>query len=130
MDDIHPIIEAFVDNELVDPAQLRDALASVEGREYLVDLLVLRGFVGADPDTRAKLSAERAAAPRASRRWLSVAAAVALVSVAGGYYAGQQSAPANVTGRADSAVNAPAPEPTRVIRLDESADWVERVGED
>ncbi len=126
MNDMHDIIEAFADNEPVDPGRLKDALATADGRDYLVDLLVLRGFVGGDAGVRSELAP--VAPPPASRVWRwSRAAAIAAVSVAGGYYAGQRSA---VTGdESRTAVTAAAPEPTRVIRLEDSADWSERVAE-
>lgn len=47
MNEIHDVIEAFADGEPVDPARLTQALSEAEGREHLIDLLVLRGLVGA-----------------------------------------------------------------------------------
>ena len=56
MTDHHDIIAAFVDNEPVGAEDLAAALAAPEGRDYLIDLLVLRGFVGdgggRSPDAR------------------------------------------------------------------------------
>ena len=127
MNDIHAIIEAFADNEPVDPGRLKDALAAPEGRDYLVDLLVLRGFVrGGAP---AGMPAVAGPAPGGLRtRWLSVAAAAVAISLAGGYYAGQLAAPVARGNQADAAIDTSAPAPTRVIKLEDSADWIDRVG--
>ena len=127
MNDIHAIIDAFADNESVDPGRLKDALAAPEGRDYLVDVLVLRGFVrGGAP---AGVMPVAGPAPGVSRtRWLSVAAAAVAVSLAGGYYAGQQAAPLARGNQADSVIDTSAPAPTRVIKLEDSADWIDRVG--
>jgi hypothetical protein len=43
MTDHHDVIAAFVDNEPVGAAELDAALATPEGREYLIDLLVCAG---------------------------------------------------------------------------------------
>lgn len=127
MNGIHDIIEAFADNEPVDPERLKDALAAPEARDYLVDILVLRGFVrGGAP---AGVMAVAGPAPGVSRtRWLSVAAAAVAVSVAGGYYAGKQVSPGARGNQADAAIDTSAPAPTRVIKLEDSADWIDRVG--
>ncbi len=128
MNDMHSIIEAFADNEPVDPGRLKDALAAPEGRDYLIDLLVLRGCVRGDGDTRPSLAVGHAIRAPSRTGWLSAAAALAAVSVIGGYYAGQRSG-APTGGQPSAAITAAAPEPTRVIRLDDTADWTERVGE-
>jgi hypothetical protein len=129
MNDIHSIIEAFADNEPVDPGRLKDALAAPEGRDYLVDLLVLRGLVGGDGEYRLTPAAALPRPVSRARRW-SAAAAIAAVSVVGGYYAGQQWAPAASVDEAAAGISTSAPEPTRVIKLEDSADWIDRVGED
>ena len=128
MNDIHAIIEAFADNEAVDPGRLKDALAAPEGRDYLVDLLVLRRLVSSDLASRPQLAPVSAQAVSRMRRW-SAAAAIGAISVVGGYYAGQQSAPAAGTDEPPGVVRVSAPEPTRVIKLDDSADWIDRAGE-
>jgi len=129
MDNIHSVIDAVADGEAVDPAALKEALATTEGRDYLVDVLVLRGFVTGDGmSMRAALPAGPSA-PRGTRRaWFSVAAALAFGSLIGGYYAGQQSTryPTSPTG---ATVAVSAPQPTRVIKLGDSADWIERAGD-
>ena len=127
MNGIHDIIEAFADNEPVDPARLKDALATPEGRDYFVDLLVLRGLVGGDADGRRTLAAPFKRPVSRARRW-SAAAAIGAISVMGGYYAGQQSAPAAGIDEATAPFSTSAPEPTRVIKLDDSADWIDRAG--
>jgi hypothetical protein len=127
MNDTHAIIDAFADNEPVDPGRLKDALAAPEGRDYLVDLLVLRGFVGGGAS--AGVMPVAGPAPGVSRtRWLSVAAAAVVISLAGGYYAGQQVAAVARGNQIDSAIDTSAPQPTRVIKLEDSADWIDRVG--
>jgi hypothetical protein len=130
-EDIRLTIDAFADGEAVDPGRLSEALATIEGRDYLIDLLVLRGFVASDgASPRAALVASPTPTVPASRRWWPAAAAIAAFSVMGGYYVGQRSVPASdATGTAPRAnVRVSAPEPTSVIKLDESADWTERVG--
>lgn len=129
MNDIQDIIEAFADNEPVDPGQLKDALAAPEGRDYLIDLLVLRGFVRGDGGARPSLAVGHTIPSPSRTRWLSVAAAIAALSLAGGYYAGRQSGAVASVGESGAAMNVSAPEPTRVIRLEDSADWTERVAE-
>lgn len=128
MDNIHRIIEAFADNEPVDPGRLKDALAAPEARDYLVDILVLRGFVrGGAPAGMTAVAGPVPGVPRA--RWLSIAAAAVAISLAGGYYAGHLAAPVAQVNQADTAIDTSAPAPTRVIKLEDSADWIDRVGE-
>jgi hypothetical protein len=128
--DIHSTIDAFADGESVDPGQLKEALATTEGREYFVDVLVLRGFVVGDGSSRSALPSPPVERAMSRGRWLSAVAAIAVVSVLGGYVAGQQSVPSPLasdsTARARATLS--APEPTRVIKLEDSADWTERVG--
>ena len=130
MSDIHTVIEAFADNELVDPARLKEALATDEGRDHLVDLLVLRGFVRGGAASVPKLVEKPVPLGASRTRWLSAAVVTAAVSLAGGYYAGQQSAPVQSLDGAAPAIAASAPAPTRVIKLEDSADWIDRAGED
>jgi hypothetical protein len=130
MNDIHTVIEAFADNELVDPARLREALATEEGRDHLVDLLVLRGFVRGGAASVPRLAEKPVAVGAWRTRWLSAAAVVVAVSLAGGYYAGQHSAPVASPDVVAPAIAASAPAPTRVIKLEDSADWIDRAGGD
>ena len=83
------ILDAFVDGEAVDPSALRQALADEAGRDYLIDAWLLRDLVQeeiADDEVATPArTAARTAMPR--RQWLA-AAAVALVCLTGGYFAG------------------------------------------
>jgi hypothetical protein len=129
------VVAAFVDGESVDPVQLDAALAGAEGRAYLIDLLVLRGLV--DGHGVARPAASHAASPA---RWWSAAAAIAVVSVLGGYVAGQRTTldrpeppagafttrPASSPDTPASASPIDAPEPTNVIQLQPGVDWQEQ----
>jgi hypothetical protein len=122
-------IAAFIDGEPVDPQSLVDALSEAEGREYLVDLLALRGIVACDQDGRSA-PARSAAASRA--RQLAIAASLAAVSVIGGYALGQRSVDSSSAPQSSATIATPeaarAPAPTRVIQLENGVDWTERVG--
>ncbi len=133
MDEIRSTIDAFADGEAVDTGALKEALATPEGRDYLVDVLVLRQLVLHESSpTRSAAVGPIPAMP--SRRWWPAAAALAGIGIMGGYYAGRQTAPAAVLPAAEIAaplaVPGAAPEPTRVIRLEDSADWTDRSGGD
>ncbi len=127
MAETYDVIGAFADGERVNPDELKDALADDAGREYLVELLVLRDLVHtSDPDMEI---AARAAARRDRRTWLGIAAAL-VASVLGGYAVGWRShdalddrAPATNT-----AASISAPAPTRVIHLEPGIDWKEISG--
>ena len=127
MSDRHDVIEAFIDGEYVDPADLKQALSEEDGRDLLVDLLVLRGLVGAQPAVRSA-AADVPARSRASRlRLVAAAACIAGVGVLGGYLAGlRHTSPSVARPAAISAV--PAPAPTHIIRLENGVDWNEKVG--
>ena len=137
MSDLHECIAAFADGEPVDPERLDRALSDVEGRAYLIDLLVLRGLYGRRAATTTIAEALPPAATRPKGvRWLAAAAAIVIVSVLGGYVAGRQS---RMPVAIESAVSAPATQPdptltappaTRVIRLEPGVDWSERGGGD
>ena len=136
MDDVRDVIEAFADGEAVEPARLKAALADSDGRDHLIDLLVLRNLVGGQPLAR-PVVATPAAALAPSRqvftwtRWLSAAAAVAIVSVVAGYVAGARTtAPPAVAAPAVAIAPASpaAPLPTQVIRLRNGVDWNEKAG--
>lgn len=115
------VVEEFLDGEPVDGAELKNALATDDGRAYLVDLLALRhcmaasyGGTGRDP---------RSAALRVTlRRWSPAAAAVLLASLLG--YAVGAGTGRSIEGERQPAVEAAielpqprAPEPTQVIQL-------------
>src|SRR5580700_5558962 len=98
MDDVLDVIEAFADGEPVEPIRLNEALADAQGRDHLIDILVLRGLVGSHTAARPGISAAAAAGPTggvspstprlAWARWLPAAAAVALIGGITGYVAG------------------------------------------
>jgi hypothetical protein len=133
MAEVHDVIAAFADGERVSPDALRHALAAEAGRDYFIDLLVLRGLVEtAGPEMDVEV-----AAPRSRRRlsaWIGIAAAMA-VSVLGGYAAGRRTVPVvpapAVAAVAETAVppaRSEAPPATRVIRLEPGVDWKENIG--
>jgi len=137
---MHDVIAAFTDGELVDPVELTEALARPDGREHLIDLLALRGLItGQDLENRQRASVRRnrRAVSVVARRVLA-AAAVLAIGVLGGFVAGRRLALSPAPSPASAAVAATpahfvgpsaAPEPTRVIRLENGVDWTERAGE-
>ena|SRR6478672_11649526 len=85
MDSRFEIIDAFVDGERVDAGALKQALSDPAGRDYLVDVWLLREGV------HEQLASEPAAPSvlvraRTARPWLFAAALIACV--VGGYFAG------------------------------------------
>jgi hypothetical protein len=143
MTDEHDVIAAFVDNEPVGAPDLRCALEQPAGRDYLIDLLVLRGLVGdahgagvLQPAGRT-MGATRAAGDARSTRqgmWLTAAAAVVAIAVAAGFAAGRLTVGgAAGDSRVASNVESPgpttmAPAPTHVIRMEDGVVWNERAG--
>ena len=114
------IVAALLDGEDVDAAELRQALATPAGRDYLMDVLLLRRAVAAmGPATLINLPRPRSAMFRSG----AAAAIVLIFTGLGGYALGQRTGlVTNV--RAGSAVEAVvvppaprAPKPTQVIRL-------------
>ncbi len=134
MTDHHDVIGAFLDNEAIEAEELAAALATPDGRDYLIDMLVLRGLVadGGSGLTRATF------APKKKPRyvyWLpAVAAALITVGAGAGFLAGRLLAAhtAPVAPISDSAdITTPAivaPAPTHVIRMEKGVDWNERSG--
>lgn len=131
----HDVIAAFADGERVAPDALRQALADEAGRDYLIDLLVLRGLVhtaGPEMEIETPRLASRA---RRRSQWLGIAAGV-VACVLGGYAAGRLAAPvvyvptvaAVVEKTVPSAGPVTAPAPTTVIRLEPGVDWKENIG--
>jgi hypothetical protein len=105
------VIAAFVDGERVNPQALDAALATADGRAYLIDLAGLRELVGHE---RAPMVAAHATAPsrvRGLAPWIAAAAMVACL--VGGYAFGWHLAGAHVRARIAAADR--APEPTRVV---------------
>lgn len=149
MTDHHDVIAAFVDQEPVNAQELSAALAAADGREYLIDLLVLRGLVqdvdvagglpkvagGLQPAGTGVGPAAGIAGSAHRRLWLSTAAAALVaVGLSAGFLAGRATdarppvidLPAQTASMPDS--TAPAPAPTHVIRMEKGVDWNERSG--
>ena len=106
MHNTHEVISALLDNEPFDPSELADALSDPAGRALLIDLVMLRRIVQpADPIPVAPT------AKTVNRySWRVAAAAAALVlSIAGGYIAGE---------RRGETTPAEAPAPTRVVEAE------------
>ena len=136
MTDHRDIVAAFLDHEPVDAAALDRALADANGREYLIDLLVLRGLV-ANPAARLGPIDRPAASERARERgtgrrsalWLAAAAALVVVGTTGGYVAGRVVYRQHQVSQAQPRVSGPAaPAPTHVIRLENGVTWSEKSG--
>lgn len=138
--DAFEIIGAFVDGERVNTEALKDALATDEGRQYFVDLALLREMTLADghaPTFGTGAAATRPAAvsssPVASGRagWIAPVAAAAAIVIAltGGYAAGRHAVPTNDGHEqeiASAGPSRPAPAPTSIIRLEPGVDWHEQ----
>src|SRR3954469_13836414 len=81
------VISTFLDGERVEPDELKLALDSPEGRDYLVDLLTLREAIGG-------LRPFAALARKPARIWTILrgpaAAAILILAMAGGYIAGHR----------------------------------------
>jgi hypothetical protein len=129
--DTHDIIATFVDRERVDAEALKAALASDEGRDYLIDLLALRELVADQPGT-----ASLARATGVRSRWRNAGAlAAALVLIAAGYLAGTRHAAPTPSAMSDASVSTTsrplatssdrgaAPAPTSIILLEPGLDW-------
>lgn len=141
MTDYRDVIAAFLDHEPVEGAALERALADPQGREYFVDLMVLRGFV-ADPSLRLgpidrSAAGEQKKPGRRSPFWLVAAAALVAAGTTGGYLAGRTAdrlhqiaaPPSKPVSKNDQSAGAPAaPAPTHVIRLENGVTWNEKSG--
>ena len=119
------VIDAFIDSEPVDVLDVKDALATTEGRDYLVDAWILRQAVNADLPAPVAAAPLAGRASRPHRQWL-VAAGIA-ASLVGGFYAGRlggtppglpAQSPAPVITPAVASGAFPVPAPTRVIQLE------------
>ena len=125
------VVAALADGEPVDPDALRAALSDAIVREYLIDLVALRGVVRTTHDLPAVPWRERKSV-RSHVAWLSAAAAV-VVSLTAGYAVGQrttQPLPAPIVETVVQLENpTTAPKPTRVISLRPGVNWTERAGE-
>jgi hypothetical protein len=141
MTDHHDVIAAFVDNEPVGADDLDAALATPDGREYLIDLLVLRGLVsdGLPGGLKTAGTTGRAQTGAGHRSksvvWLPVAAAALVaVGLGAGFVAGRvldrrAPEPPPVAVVESAPVDVPsAPAPTHVIHMEKGVDWNERSG--
>ena len=120
-------IDAFVDGDTVDAGALDAALASVEGRAYLIDALSLRRMMN-DAPAGGAIDAPRRARPL---HFYARAAAVAIGLLGLGYAAGARDAAVggdmSVAAATAQAADAP-PEPTRVLELKPGVNWHESKG--
>lgn len=126
------VIDAFVDRERVDADALKAALASEEGRSYLVDILAMRELVADQPDAIVAPSPQSARGVRSRRVVAFVLASAASAALAVGSYqwgarqAEARSAAAVDADRRASAQVIPiseAPTPTSMIYLEPGVDW-------
>lgn len=111
----HDVISAFLDDEPFEPQALAEALADPDGREVLIDFVLLRHAVQLDESA---VSAPHAP-PLGIKKPLRWAAAAALVvALVGGYELGQR----------ESTDDSPGPPaPTRVVQSDTA--WQELGGD-
>jgi hypothetical protein len=121
------VIDAFLDGEPVDPMALRDTLATGEGRDYLVDLLLLRRAVADMGPTAAVTPAPQRRSKWARLARLTVAAAVLLIVSGSAFWLGQRTVaaePRDGRGGVEVVLDAPSvPRPTEVIRLVPGTSW-------
>jgi len=136
----HDVIGAFVDNEPVGAEELAAALALPDGRDYLIDLLVLRGLVTDGLPEALKpgvtIGRPQPAGARGSKSafWLPIAAAALVtVGMGAGFIAGRvldRRAPVVTPPSVFEPSTAPssAPAPTHIIHMEKGVDWNERSG--
>jgi len=127
MDDRFAVIDAFVDGERVDTADLKQALAGEGGRDYFVDAWLLRDAVQdellREPVPQIPLRG------RAERRWPLLALAASIVCLIGGGFVGYRLADrgraadaAPQTVQTPAMTSFPAPAPTLSIPVEFTAD--------
>ena len=122
------VIDAFIDGERVDANALKAALAEPAGRDYFVDVWLMReAVVREGAADAAPPAAAPAAMPRRDLRRWAMAAAIAFALIGGyaiGYRTGGLTPPAvpvqtpAITASAPPATAFPVPAPTRVIQLE------------
>ena len=119
------IVAAFIDGERVDPISLKDALATTEGRDYLVELVAMRELIAGPPATAATTVV---AMPTRSLPWrgLAAAAMVAITVGIAGYAMGNIRTERRIAAEREAANKAPMP--TRAIAPDASTTWIETTG--
>ena len=132
IEQLHAVVEAFLDGETVDSSMLRTALADADARDHFIDLLTIRGVLNG-MDSVAMSAADPS--PRAPRRarWLAAVAVGALISLPAGFLAGQRALaatmpPATVEAVVISETVPAAPEPTRSITLKPGLNWTDSSG--
>lgn len=128
MDSQFEALAAWVDGEPVSRTDVAGALETSEGRDYVLDLMALRRMV-----SQTTPSLVTPSGTRTRRQWPMIAAAAAIVIAAGGFAAGRFLTPASPAVTVDTApvatpASMSAPAPTRVIQLEESANWRESGG--
>ncbi len=141
---VQDVIGAFIDGEPVTADELRHALGVEEGRDYLIDLLALRGLVApnavpaavsaADVTSDSHAPIQTSGSPRLF--WTAAAAALVAISTMAGFAAGRLSHPGGapetpaitVQAAPPPAFSIDVPPPTRVIQLQHGQDWTERSG--
>ena len=131
MTDHRDVVAAFLDREPVEASALERALADQDGREYFIDLLVLRGLIGGASMPALADGAARVEARHDLRSawWLAASAALVAAGTTGGYVAGRVTNPPPVTPAVAQEQNGPgAPAPTHVIRLEAGVTWTEKSG--
>jgi len=117
-------VAAFIDGERVDPIALKGALATDEGRVYLVELVAMREVI-ATPAIAAAASAP-AVTRRPSWRGLAAAAVVTLTTGVAGYTLGHVVAERRIAAQQEAANKAPTA--TREIPPDAGTTWIETSG--
>jgi len=122
MDQHLEIIGAFIDGERVDAEALRAALATEEGRAYLVELAAMRELV-AVPALTAAAPESRAQVGRKFWSAKLVLAAAALICVVGtsGFALGRAVVERRIAIEQAEANKAPAP--TREVPADAGVSW-------
>ena len=129
MTDPFDLIAAFADGEPVAAEELKAALADPAGRDYLIDLLALRGFV--NPEFVATTNPTNLTNLRNPRNpknaWRLTAAALLVAGLGGGYLAGRDVTIRQLDSRPPIVSLAPsAPAPTHVIRMEDGVNWNEK----
>lgn len=115
-------IGAFFDGERVDAAALHAALATEEGRAYLVELAAMREIVAMPAVAGAPVARSSAR----SMKWLLAAAALIVVVGAAGFVMGRADVERRVAIERAEANRAPAP--TREVPGEAGVSWSSSTG--
>jgi hypothetical protein len=129
----HLILEALLDGERVDPAELKEALADPAARDHFVDLLTLREAVGRLDAIVLNAARNRGVGSAWRPKRLAAAAAIVLASLTTGYFVGQRVLAQSIDPPTVEAVvelngAPPAPQPTRSIALTPGVNWTDSPG--